>query len=102
MTSERKTPWTPGDWTVKPGGQIAAGGLVIGEAFYLGGTEQRDRNAAVMAAGPAMVELIQLFERSIVYEISKDKKSGDDEGARMKTITLNMVRALLARIGAPT
>jgi hypothetical protein len=39
-----------------------------------------------------LLEVAELFEKAILFEISKSHREGDDEGARMKTITLNMVR----------
>lgn len=68
-----------------------------------------EANARLIAAAPTMyaeitrlrrvnaglVELLKLFERSIDYEIRKSRGNGDDEGVRMKTFTLNQVRAAL-------
>lgn len=50
------------------------------------------RQTILHEAAPAMLELVKLFERSVQYEIKGSLKDGDVEGARMKTITLNMIR----------
>ncbi len=44
-----------------------------------------------------MIEWVRLLEKTIVYEINNSEREGDDEGAGMKRITLNLVRATLAR-----
>lgn len=44
-----------------------------------------------------LVGVVKLFESVILYEINKAEHEGDDEGARLKTVTLNMCRDLLAK-----
>jgi hypothetical protein len=44
-----------------------------------------------------LLAMTQLLERSLVYEIAKSKREGDDEGANMKRLTLVQVRAVLAK-----
>ena len=51
---------------------------------------------ATLRAAPALVEMAKLFERSIVYEIKRSERDGDDEGARLKSFTLAEVRAAIA------
>lgn len=46
---------------------------------------------------PDLIEIARLFEQTIEYEIRRSLHDGDDEGARLKTLTLHMVRAALAR-----
>lgn len=56
-----------------------------------------DANVRLIAAAPDLLELAKLFERSVLHYIALDMHIGDEEGARMKTVTLNMVRAVIAR-----
>jgi hypothetical protein len=58
------------------------------------------QRARLAAAAPALLSLVKLFERSLVYYIRKDRSDGDEEGARMKTATLNQVRAALSKAKA--
>lgn len=50
-------------------------------------------DAKLIAAAPKLLDLAQLFARSVEYEIARSRNEGDEEGARMKTITLNLIRA---------
>lgn len=40
----------------------------------------------------------KLLERSLVYEINKCKREGDDEGATAKCVTLQIVRATISKV----
>jgi hypothetical protein len=51
---------------------------------------------AVMAKSLELLEWTRLLERALVYEIGKCRNIGDNEGVRMKIITLNMVRATIS------
>lgn len=42
-------------------------------------------------------ELATLFAKTVEYYIKIDLAHGDDEGARLKTATLNRIRAALAK-----
>lgn len=44
-----------------------------------------------------LLEMTKLLERTVEYEIRVSKGAGDDEGARMKAITLNLVRGVIAK-----
>jgi hypothetical protein len=46
---------------------------------------------------PDLLELARLFERTIEYEIRRSIADGDDEGARLKWTTLNMVRVAIRK-----
>lgn len=59
--------------------------------------EACQEHARLIAAAPELLDWVKLFERSLVYEIAKSQKAGDDEGARLKTVTLNLVRATIAK-----
>lgn len=48
----------------------------------------------------ALLDAAKLFKKAIEYEIRKSKKAGDEEGVNLKTITLNMVLAAIARAEA--
>lgn len=58
---------------------------------------QHQAHAHLISAAPELQEQVELFERSLVYEIKKSELNGDDEGARLKTLTLNLVRDVLAK-----
>jgi hypothetical protein len=45
-----------------------------------------------------LVSLAQLFEQAVEYQIKVDLANGDDEGARMKTATLNQIRTALESV----
>ena len=106
-TEQTETKHTPGPWKVfyTTTGQTILG---IGEAdgaegitdaqfgLWRDGAE-REANARLIAAAPELFELVKLFERTIEYEIRKSSLAGDDEGARMKAVTLGMVREVLAK-----
>src|SRR3546814_18263700 len=44
-----------------------------------------------------LLELAKLLERSLVFEIKKSEREGDDEGSRLKSTTLFMARAAIAK-----
>jgi hypothetical protein len=54
-------------------------------------------NAALLIAAPDLLELVQLFGRTVEYEIAKSEKQGDTEGASMKRLTANLIRAAIAK-----
>ena len=43
-----------------------------------------------------LIEMVNLLDRFLVYEIKKSDRDGDDEGATLKSFTLAQVRAVLA------
>lgn len=43
-----------------------------------------------------LLEATKLFERSINFEIRRDRDKGDSEGVRLKTLTLIQVREAIA------
>jgi hypothetical protein len=55
------------------------------------------RQDRLIAAAPELLDLAKLLERSLVYEIRKSEKEGDDEGARMKMLTLAEVRRVISK-----
>jgi hypothetical protein len=46
---------------------------------------------ALCNAAPDLLKVAQLFAKTIEYLIKVDMSKGDDEGARLKTVTLNMI-----------
>ena len=68
------------------------------------GAKQRKELAAkfkaqrdLEAAAPDLLEMTKLLARVAEYEIRVKKQAGDDEGARMTTITLNLALAAIAK-----
>lgn len=59
-----------------------------------------DDEARLIAAAPELLEQAKLFERCIIYEIGVAEKRDDDEGARLKSLTLHLLREVLAKAGA--
>lgn len=49
----------------------------------------------------ALIALVRMFEKSVIYEISKSRRSGDDEGASLKALTLSVIQSALAKVAAP-
>lgn len=39
-----------------------------------------------------LLEVAKLFEQALLYQIHKSRREGDEEGARMATLTYNLVR----------
>lgn len=63
--------------------------------------EEMTANAALIVqavnAHDDLVTQVRLFERCVVYEIKKSEQEGDDEGARLKSFTLALIRDTLAK-----
>jgi hypothetical protein len=53
--------------------------------------------AHMLAGAPQLLELVVLFEQVIVHEMKRCEAKGDDEGARLKILSLNMARAAIAK-----
>lgn len=49
-----------------------------------------------VAAAPDLYQLVQLLGKSIEYQMRIDAKGGDDEGVRLKGLTLARVKAAIA------
>ncbi len=93
------TEHTPGPWRIQPTsmkGQflVAGGDLREGDGFSL---QFSEGNARLIAAAPDLLKLAKLLERSLVYEIKKSDREGDEEGARLKFFTLAEVREVIAK-----
>lgn len=97
-----KTPWTPGPWRLKHAHEIvdAHGITLVMPHDGSGHVHLTPSDFRLIAAAPEMVGWVQLLERSLIHEIKRDSIDGDDEGARLKTATLFMVRETLAKAGA--
>lgn len=54
---------------------------------------------ALIEAAPALLELARLFESCVVYEINRNEKAGDTEGANLKRVTLRLIRDVIAKAG---
>ena len=53
--------------------------------------------AHILAAAPELFDMVVLLEQVIVYEMKRCEAAGDDEGARLKILSLNMARAAIAK-----
>lgn len=99
--------FTPGPWrvfTTRDGNKIIGIGEATGEGIvdcgfgiWRGGDEEALANANLISSAPDLYDLVKLFQRSVEYEIRRSEKDGDREGARLKTVTLNLIRAALAK-----
>lgn len=77
---------------------VYAGSDCIGMCDTDNGSDARyAANALLMAAAPDLLEMAKLFERCVEYEIRRSRKDGDEEGARLKTVTLNLIRNAIAK-----
>jgi hypothetical protein len=121
-TTETEAPtFTPGPWRLDYGGGYGKGHVyadcpkfasIIGgkphsiaaahlpPLYERGGYSQgafsiMEANAALIVAAPDLLEMTKLLERSLVYEIKKSEREGDDEGARLKSFTLAQCRAVI-------
>ena len=54
-------------------------------------------NARVIAQAKTLLGWVELLEQSLVYEIKRSRKDGDDEGANLKSHTLFLVRQDIAK-----
>lgn len=102
---ETRMEHTPGPWRydVESEAVFYDDGVVCPNITFLSDNTSGERNLAdgtLMAAAPDLFELAKLFARSIEYEIKRSEKNGDDEGARLKTITLNLVLETIAKASA--
>lgn len=99
---------TPGPWRATQGDLLRVTTakkkvpLVICGVHRLGkygGPSEGDplANAHLIAAAPELLELAKLLARTVEYEIRRDEKKGDDEGARLKSMTLHQVREVIAK-----
>lgn len=59
----------------------------------------RDANGHLIAAAPELYDLAEQFERVAEYELRKmeREKPEDDEGIRLRSLNLNLIRETLAK-----
>lgn len=75
----------------------------INGEFHLGKFRTPAKYMAVKRIGTtyspdrALLALAKQFEKTIEYYVGKSKSDGDDEGSRMITANLNLVRATIAK-----
>ena len=74
----------------------------VGRGGQFAKSKTDEANARLISAAPEMLDLLNLFERSVEYEIRSSRTDGDEEGARMKTITLNLIRACITKATGAT
>lgn len=69
--------------------------------------EEAAANAALIVRAvnlhDELVEHVRLLERFMVYEIKRQERDNpaDDEGIKLKSLNLNLIRATLAKVDAP-
>lgn len=68
-----------------------AGGF---KKIYVDGMEI---SLSLIAAAEELLEVAELFLRSIDYQIKKDKRDGDIEGANLKATTRATVASVIAK-----
>lgn len=56
-----------------------------------------DANACLIEQAPALLRLAEKFLASIDYQIAKDRKNGDDEGANLKSFTRKECADIIAK-----
>lgn len=91
---------TPGPWTAHEYGSPTGHWYVRGprdEKIIHGPSLNNEANAHLIAAAPDLLEQTKLLERALLYEIKKSENDGDNEGARLKGVTLGIVREVLAK-----
>lgn len=65
-------------------------------------TKMKLRPEPLAAAAPDLYRMTELLERFLVYEIRRSDLDGDDEGANLKSFTLQEVRCVLAKARGET
>lgn len=60
------------------------------------GMNDRVAYARLFAAAPDLLALAEMFEKTVAYYAGIDRKNGDDEGARLKTLTLYGIKETIA------
>lgn len=66
-------------------------------AALWGGTDEKMANGYLWSAAAEMLEQLDLFIRCLEYEIRVSNNKGDDEGARLKSMTLAIARSVAAK-----
>jgi hypothetical protein len=92
-------PWSFGAWGVHADGLGKRAGKIAEVSIAFKDSATRDANGFLLAAAPELYAQVEQFERVAVYEIEKLKRQNpeDDEGVRLRTLNLNLIRAALAR-----
>lgn len=65
--------------------------------FGVNGDGDQVGNAALIEAAPDLLELAKLLQRTVEFELRRSEKTDDDEGTRLKRITLHMIRTKIAK-----
>lgn len=74
--------------------------IALVSKWRLSGPSSQDEAAAnvhLIAAAPDLLEVAKHFEACIEFEMAASRREGDDEGVRLKTISLNLTRAAIAK-----
>lgn len=95
---------TPGPWSATADGDIQPpsddGNMGYWIAHVGDCGPNWKANARLIAAAPELLEQCRLFKRALEYQIRASRGAGDDEGAKLKTLTLNLLLEDLAKAGA--
>jgi hypothetical protein len=93
-----ETAFTPTPWRVVDGYRVEAEGFgLIAAVRGADGDPEVRANAYVISAAPDLYGQTKLLERCIEHQIAVAKGKGDDEGARLQTLTLHVCREALAK-----
>lgn len=64
---------------------------------HIGNGPSGPYNARLIAAAPELLEHTKRFALTLEYYIRRDQNDGDTEGATLKSLTLAMVREIIAK-----
>lgn len=102
MQSLAPAPWHT-DPDVNHEAVLAADGAIVADCAIFGlrvnrPAEMNRAHARLIAAAPELLGLARQFEAVVRWQIRKDQTDGDDEGARLKTVTLNIIQAAITKV----
>ena len=97
---------TPAPWRLENpsmgfGGLYGPDGKIIFALAYARTDERPEdetaANASLITAAPELLEQAKLLGKILVYYIKKDRTNGDEEGARLKSVTLRICHEAIAK-----
>lgn len=95
---------TPGPWAVDGSEQNVfepkTRGIIawVSSPDEMGEQNEETRaNAHLIAAAPELLDLAKKFRAAVAFYVKASERDGDDEGARMKSLTLIEIDAVIAK-----